>query len=106
FSPGTFLMTKILEQFCAEGVEEVDFGLGDAPYKQRFGNCWWEEASIDIFAPTLKGLRINALRTPAIFTEQVVKKTLEKTQILPRIKRLWRNRAMKVVQHDSTDSVQ
>ena len=64
YSPGTFLMTKVLEEMCAEHVEEVDFGLGDADYKRRFGNCSWEDASINIFAPSLKGLRINAFRPP------------------------------------------
>lgn len=98
YSPGIFLITRVFEELRKEGVDEIDFGLGDAEYKRRFGNCSWEEACIDVFAPTFKGLRINALRAPAIFTERVVKKTLGKMQILPRIKRLWRDRAMKSAQ--------
>jgi Acetyltransferase (GNAT) domain len=101
YSPGIFLMTKVFEEFCNEGVDEIDFGLGDAEYKRRFGNCSWDEACIDIFAPTFKGLRINALRTPTLFVDEVMKRSLKKMQILPRIKRLWRDRARKSVQHGS-----
>lgn len=102
YSPGTFLMTKTLEEFCAEGIEEVDWGLGDADYKRHFANCSWNEASIQIFAPTIRGATLNAIRIPSIFIDRVIKKALERAQILHRIKRLWRDHAMKGPQHDST----
>jgi CelD/BcsL family acetyltransferase involved in cellulose biosynthesis len=70
-------------------VKEVDFGLGDADWKQRFGDQQWQEASTSIFAPTMKGLGINGLRTLSTFVDQAVKRILEKTQILARMKRLW-----------------
>jgi Acetyltransferase (GNAT) domain len=92
-SPGMFLLTWMFEEFWSEGVKEVDFGLGDAEYKRRFGTCSWDEASINIFAPTFKGLRIGAFRAPAIFIDQTVKKALDRTQVLPRIKKLWRDHA-------------
>jgi hypothetical protein len=105
YSPGTFLMTKVLEGMCTEQIKEVDFGLGDADYKGRFGNCSWEDSSISIFAPSFTGLRINAFRTPTMLAERVVKNTLGKTQILARMKRLWRDRAKKAAQHESTSDL-
>jgi CelD/BcsL family acetyltransferase involved in cellulose biosynthesis len=99
---GKQLLMKVLEDLCRQSVKEVDFGLGDADWKQRFGDQQWQEASTSIFAPTMKGLGINGLRTLSTFVDQAVKRILEKTQILARMKRLWRNRAIKGVQHGST----
>lgn len=99
---GKQLLVKVLEDLCRQSVKEVDFGLGDAEWKQRFGDQQWQEASTSIFAPTLKGLGINGLRTLSTFVNQVVKRALDKTQILARMKRLWRNRAIKGAQHGST----
>ena len=102
YSPGIFLITKAFEKLCNEGVAEIDFGLGDAEYKRRFGSSSWEEACVDIFAPRLKGLMINALRSPALLTEVLIKRSLNNTQIMARIKKLWRNRAIRSVQKGST----
>ena len=66
YSPGSVLQIKVLEDLCQDGVKEVDFGLGDAMYKQRFGNCSWQEASAYIFAPSLAATAINFVRTPTI----------------------------------------
>ena len=102
YEPGKQLLMKVLEDLCRHGAKQMDFGLGDAAWKHRFGDQKWQEASVKIFAPTLKGLGINVLRMPPIFVDQVLKKALEKTPILARIKRLWRDRAMKAAQPDST----
>jgi hypothetical protein len=56
---------------CEEGIPRMDFGLGDAFYKQRFGTEGWEEASVFIFAPTLRGLVFNVLRTSTVGTAQL-----------------------------------
>lgn len=54
---------KGLESLCQEGVKELDFGLGDARYKQQFGNKSCNEASISIFAPTLRAMSLNLILT-------------------------------------------
>jgi hypothetical protein len=98
---GKQVLMRVLEDLCQQGAKQMDFGLGDAEWKQRFGDTKWQESSARIFAPTAKGLGINVLRMPPIFADQVLRKTLEKTQIMARIKRMWRERTMKAVQHDS-----
>jgi len=92
YAPGKFLMTKGMETLYEGGVREIDFGLGDADYKQGFGNGKWDEVLIYIFAPTLRGFWLNALRTPMVVIDQLAKKALEKTSLLPKIKRIWRDR--------------
>jgi hypothetical protein len=92
YSPGTLLMMKALEDLCSEGVGAVDFGFGQADYKQRFGNVRLMESSIYIYAPSLKGLLLNAMRTAPILIDRVSKTILSRTKLLPKVKKLWRKR--------------
>jgi CelD/BcsL family acetyltransferase involved in cellulose biosynthesis len=91
YSPGTFVMVKALEEMLAEGLKVVDFGLGDARYKQRFGNFSWEEMSVQIFAPRLRGVAVNALRTPIMGADRMARTILQKTDAMARVKKLWRD---------------
>jgi hypothetical protein len=93
YSPGTFLLTKMFEDLCKAGIGKVDFGSGGGAYKERFGNLHLVEASVSIFAPTSKGLALNAVRTSTGMIDKAAKKLLDKTNVLPRIKKLWRDRA-------------
>jgi CelD/BcsL family acetyltransferase involved in cellulose biosynthesis len=91
-SPGSYLLIAMIEEFCKEGVQAVDFGFGPGEYKERFGNFQLRETSVFIFAPSAKGIALNAMRTVTVLVGNIVKKTLERTNLLPKIKRLWRNR--------------
>jgi len=88
--PGAFLLMHIIEQLCGERVTQIDFGLGDASYKRWYSNQNWQEASLFIFAPSLKGLALFMLKTPLALVERTVRKSLEKAQLLQRVKTLWR----------------
>lgn len=92
-SVGTFLTMKTIEALCAEGAKGVDFGPGDSRYKQQFGNSRTDETTVYIFAPSLKGIALNAGRTASGFIDSTVKRTLGRAQLLPKIKKLWRKRA-------------
>ena len=64
YSPGMYLLTKALEELCKEGVKAVDFGAGDFLYKRQFGNeCWNETMVFYVFAPKLRTIYLNVLRT-------------------------------------------
>ena len=91
YAPGKFLMLKGIEDFCKEGIREIDFGLGDATYKQGFGNSRWEEAKVCFFAPSLKGLWLNSLRIPIGFVDQAARKMLRETATLAQLKKTWRD---------------
>lgn len=94
YSPGMFLVTKVVEDFCNGaanmGVGRIDFGLGDAQYKEVLGNHQWEEALLYIFAPSLKGVSFNLLRTSTVLVNEVAKKIFERARLLRRIKKKWR----------------
>jgi hypothetical protein len=104
YSPGMFLIMRIVEVFCGpnslDRVSRIDFGQGDAEWKAHLGNQEWFEAPIYIFAPTLKGLRLNSLRMPAILVNKVGRTVLERTQLLARLKKEWRKHlAQKASEH-------
>jgi hypothetical protein len=95
YAPGTFLLVKMLEDFCREGLQGIDFGLGDAMYKERFGNHSFEEAPVYLFAPRMKGLFLKATQTVTFATDNALKNMLARTRLLPKVKRLWRDRLAK-----------
>lgn len=96
YSPGLYLVTRVIEDFCKSGehreIDAVDFGLGDAEYKETLCNVQWQDASAYVFAPTARGLLLNAIRTPILLFDRFTKRALERTGLLGKIKRLWRNR--------------
>jgi len=57
---GTLLFEHALEQAIdSPGIDYWDFGIGDAPHKQRFSNESWEEISARVFASTFRGICLN-----------------------------------------------
>jgi hypothetical protein len=95
YSPGMFLSMKVIEGFCdgnREGVAGVDFGPGDAKYKEVLSNQTWRETAVYIFAPSLKGIGLNLTRTVVGGLDQITKKVLARTGLLQKIKKGWRAR--------------
>ena len=99
YSPGTFLLLEVIEGFCGGNpdchVQAIDFGLGDAAYKSLLGDCEWNEASVYLFGFTAKSLALNALRTPVLLVDGLIKKGLDKVKFLGKVKRFWRQRAIR-----------
>jgi CelD/BcsL family acetyltransferase involved in cellulose biosynthesis len=95
-SPGIFLVTKAIEEICDRrsewGALEIDWGFGDAQYKEMLGTCEWKEASVHIFAPTIRGVALNAVRTPGAYVEHVSKDFLGRSSVASWVKKRWRQR--------------
>jgi Acetyltransferase (GNAT) domain len=93
YSPGMFLIMKVIEGFCEhqnDVVESIDFGPGDAQYKQVLGDQEWQDASFYLFAPTALGLGLTLLRTPVAALDRVARGTAERAKRLLNIKKAWR----------------
>jgi hypothetical protein len=90
YSPGMFLLTEMIDSFCREGIKEIDFGHGEGRYKERFGNSHSMEASVWIYSPTPKGLLANGMRTTSRLIDDALRKILNRTNILPTLKKFWR----------------
>jgi hypothetical protein len=108
YSPGMYLVMKVIAQFCnrpgADGIEEIDFGLGDAQYKEILGDREWRDASEYIFGPSMRGLAANLLRTPALLVERAARASLRRAGLVSRMKRIWRGRIRQRAMSDSSES--
>jgi hypothetical protein len=96
YSPGMCLILKVIEGFYeanGEKVTGIDFGTGHAQYKEVLSNQNYTEASVHIFAPSAKGIGLNAFCSVVGGTDKAIKKVLAGTNLLPRIKKAWRERA-------------
>ena len=95
YEPGTILFIKMIEDVIKSGITEIDFGFGDAFYKQRFGNQQWQESSTYIYAPTIKGMYLNLIRTITIRPYLYIIGIAERKNMLQKIKTFWRNKLRK-----------
>lgn len=94
YSPGMYLIMKVIEEFCEREEETrpsaIDFGLGDASYKELLANMDWQDASFYVYAPSLRGAMLNGLRTPIAFLDHAARMGLDKTRLIQRAKTAWR----------------
>ncbi|GAG42572.1 unnamed protein product, partial [marine sediment metagenome] len=60
YSIGSFLNLKVIEILCEDKhFKYFDFGWMDAGYKHDFCDIKWDEASLYIYQPSLKGVFLN-----------------------------------------------
>jgi CelD/BcsL family acetyltransferase involved in cellulose biosynthesis len=86
---GSLLLAHIMEELVREGARYVDFGLGTAFYKQRFGDESWHDCEVLLYAPTLR----NRLIALSFTAAKKVRSLAMKLPFVDRIKKLWRQRA-------------
>jgi hypothetical protein len=105
FSPGMVLIMCVIEGFCSgangDAVKDLDFGLGHAEYKGALCSENWMEASVYIFSPTLRGLKLKAMRSATRVIDRSARKILTSSKFLPRLKRAWRDRLAKKAKPES-----
>jgi hypothetical protein len=92
---GTALFLKMVENLCIEGVQEIDFGLGEAFYKERFGDQSWQEATLYVYSATSRAIVLNMLRTTLAGVSRTAESVLGTLGVVSRVKRWWRNNLSK-----------
>jgi len=89
YSPGLVASARMIELSIQRGVSVVDFGGGDAPYKERLANeSRWEE-SVCVFAPTLRGSLANGVRAVDMAIGNLTRTKLK--GLASRVKTPWRH---------------
>jgi hypothetical protein len=91
--PGMYLILRVIEILAKDGTDparQIDFGLGDHAYKQLLTKQAVEVALVYIFAPNLRGLTANLLRSSLGRVNYTVKTLLRETKWLAIAKRKWR----------------
>jgi CelD/BcsL family acetyltransferase involved in cellulose biosynthesis len=91
FRPGNLLLIHTLDELAQEGVKRYDLGLGDASYKQQFGQLQGYDVSFAVYAasPAPQAARL-ALGT-AERLNAGMKRLADHLQWTKRIKRKWRS---------------
>jgi hypothetical protein len=90
---GTYLQMRMFEDLIADpDTNAVDYGLGDAEYKRRFGSESWDEADLHVFAATPRALAVNAARSGILGAAECARAALRRAGVLERVKRGWRRR--------------
>jgi len=92
YEPGTLVFVKLADELTREGVKEIDFGLGDGVYKQRFGDESWRESTVRFFSPNLKGFYLRAFFGVFFMLDKLGRSLVLETGVLDKIKTLWRRR--------------
>jgi CelD/BcsL family acetyltransferase involved in cellulose biosynthesis len=90
---GTYVLMKLIADLCDDPtIESLDYGLGDAEYKRRFGDGFWEEQDVAVFSPTLRALRIHAVRSVLNSGVGVGRSLIRDAGKVDRVKKAWRKR--------------
>jgi CelD/BcsL family acetyltransferase involved in cellulose biosynthesis len=95
YSPGTYLILRVIESFCTESprrVDRVDFGTGAAQYKELLSDDVCNEVEVYVFALSMKGVILNFIKTITTGTDKTLKHALERFGLLQMIKTAWRGR--------------
>lgn len=86
FELGTLMLITMADELEKEGVFKIDFGLGDAFYKERFGDEKWLETTVHMFAPNLKGVILHTIEGVSVCIDSLLRSLLQKVGILNRVK--------------------
>jgi CelD/BcsL family acetyltransferase involved in cellulose biosynthesis len=89
---GKVLQLKMLEDLCDDpAVKVLDFGFGDAEYKQKLATRTWEDTDVLVFGRTFRALRAAAGRTAVLSADRLARRVAGADRIA-KIKRRWRDR--------------
>lgn len=83
---GTLIFYNMADELVREGVFKIDFGLGDAFYKERYGDESWRETNVQVFAPNFKGLLLHSSSRCFSMIDSTLRRLLQKTGALNWVK--------------------
>lgn len=91
---GTYVLLKAFDDLCRDETARIlDFGIGEADYKERFGTISWREGSVIVYAPTFRGARLNLTRTALQTSIHAAKRIAGRGKFARSLKRRFRERA-------------
>lgn len=90
---GIWLLMRVIEDLCNDPqVNVLDYGFGDADYKRHLSDEDWNESDLVVFAPTLRGLTVNAGRTAIMAGAAQAKAIVDRLGVTNRLRTRWRRR--------------
>lgn len=91
FDVGVILFLYMIDDLCKRGVKELDFGTGDSAFKSRFGDLKSEIATVCMFAPTLKGVVLMAIKCVRSQVESIGRRVAAFVGVEQALRRIWRS---------------
>jgi CelD/BcsL family acetyltransferase involved in cellulose biosynthesis len=93
---GTFLLLRLFDDLCRHpDARVVDYGVGDADYKRRFGTRSRREGNVVVYAPTARAVTVNVVRSSLVAGVGLAKRGLKRSTLYGRVKRGWRRRLLR-----------
>ncbi|RXK52915.1 GNAT family N-acetyltransferase [Oleiharenicola lentus] len=89
---GTVLLVRVFSDHCGQKSVTVDFGLGEASYKERFGNEFYEVTNMILYARNLRGSLICMIFTVHKFINAVARTLIQATGSMDRLRTLFRRK--------------
>jgi len=90
---GIHLLARVIEDAIRDpAIAVVDFGPGDAAYKRQLAAESHLERDLVVFAPTLRGVRINAGRNAVLLAADGARRALDAARLTDRVRTGWRLR--------------
>ena len=92
YEVGTILFLNLIRDACGTVLKKVDFGLGTADYKERFGDEMWLERDYYLFRNGPRGWLLNLLISGSQCADQLARRVLSQSGPIGRVKKWWRQR--------------
>ncbi|HLU68023.1 MAG TPA: GNAT family N-acetyltransferase [Kofleriaceae bacterium] len=89
-SPGTVLLVRALDDLIAAGPARVDFGAGDAPYKQLFATHRTESGPLLLVSRHLRPSALVAIERAVRAADGAARGLLRRAGIYQQVRRLYR----------------
>lgn len=90
---GLYLLMRVIEDAIADpALAFLDFGPGDAAYKQQFSSESWDERDLTVFAPSFRGIRVNLVRNAVLASSSAARRALDAAKLTDRVRTGWRSR--------------
>jgi hypothetical protein len=89
---GTQVFISLVDELVRESVVRFDFGLGDAPYKQRFGDRSWRENTVWLFGSTWRGAALRTYLGTCEALDHALRAFVQRIGVADRLKQAWRRR--------------
>lgn len=89
---GTWLLIKLVQDLCEKNISYIDFGFGDAQYKQNYCDIETFESSIYIYVLKPKTIFLNLVRACTMKMSNYVVSILIRWELKDKIKKIWRKK--------------
>lgn len=91
-SPGQVLLVRVIRDLCESKIGWIDYGFGDAPYKRIYGTKSWDEATVHLYARTVRASSMRIAQHLATGLNRRVSDVAARCGVLTHVKKRWRGR--------------